>query len=112
LIQGGVGRAWRAAGWKGDKYPIVAGETEGGRCCDEGGVVRVMFAAVTSSPGSYGGWRPAMWCGPAQLISQQLLTNGDINKQSATWWITIVGRGDGGEGGNRRSGVEWGSEGG
>jgi hypothetical protein len=50
---------------------------------------------------------PRMWYDPAQLISQQLLTNSGINKQPAIWRTTTGGRGDeGGMGEVGGSGVD------
>ena len=48
---------------------------------------------------------PRMWYDPAQLISQQLLTNSGINKQPAIRWTTTGGRGD--EGGMGEVGGGW-----
>lgn len=82
------------------------GNNEGG---DEGGGFMVTFASSVPSPGSHGGCRsPPGMCSLAQLRSQQLLTNSDINKQSATLWMIIGGRGDVGIGEMDRGGMEWG----
>ena len=99
---GGLGEQWRV---KEDRIDILSSQGRGGKKegGDEEDVFIVMFALSVPSPGSHGGCRcpPRMWSGLAQLRSQQLLTNSDINKQSATLWMAIGGRG---VKGNRRGG--------
>jgi hypothetical protein len=101
-------------GRKGGEIPHRRGERErdgkkeGG---DEGEVFIVMPVSIVPSPGNHGGCGgpPRKWCGLAQLRSQQLLTNSDINKQFATQWMTIgVDEATRGIGGVGRGGVEWG----
>ena len=92
------GEQW---GGKEKKYPVVAGLRDGRELATKGGDYSIGCVDRSKEATEDVEGPPRMWC-PAQLRSQQLLTNGGINKQSATRWKAVGGRGDKGTGGVER----------